>query len=110
MILLLTELRVKIKKLIRCLLRAILLHCGPNDAQPELGDGLVVTACWLIGNMIGGVVSADPIPQLHPRNLEAVTHQVKISQFDVCPVMPLIERKCAILKLPDKIVVIHCRV
>jgi len=103
----LAQLRVKLKELVSRRQGAIFLERHLDNAQPELGHCLMVTARWGIRNMIGGIVSANSIAELDPRNFEPVTHEVKISQLDVGAVMPLIEWQRAGFELFDEFGVVH---
>jgi hypothetical protein len=109
MVLLLTKLRVEVKKLVGRCWRAILLDRRLNNAQPELGHRLMVAARGRIRNMVGVVVCANSIPELDYSILEAMSHQVNISQLYVRAMMPLIKWKRAGLELFNEIVVVHGR-
>ena len=107
MVLLLAELRVEVEKLVCRYELAIFLNCRLDYAQPEQSNGLMVAARRQIWNFVDGVVSADSVAELLSRCLEAITHEVEISQFDMSAVMPLIERKRTVFKLRDEIIVTH---
>ena len=103
----LAQLRVKLKELIGRRQSAIFLERHLDNAQPELSLRLVIAARRGIQNMIGGIVSANSIAELDPRNFEPVALKVKISQLDVGAVMPLIEWQGAGFELFDEFGVVH---
>jgi hypothetical protein len=107
MVLLLAELGMEIEKVIRSFARPILLNCRLDDTQPEDRDRFVVAAGRLVGNIVGGVVGANPVTQLIGGNLKPVASQIKVRKFDVRAMMPLIKGKRTRFELLDKIVVRH---
>src|ERR1700722_16572485 len=103
----LTELWVEVEELIRRGARAVFLQGHLNDVEPEHSQGFMIAARRQVGDVVGGVVSANTSAELAAGGGETEPHQINIGQLHVGAMMPLIERKGARFKLAHKLVVVH---
>src|SRR5882724_2989659 len=97
---------MKVKELVRSGFLAINLNGGVDDVKPSHRHRLMVAAGRHILDIIGSIVSTDASTKLLGGNVMAEACRIKVGQLHVRSMVPLVERKSAILELPDKNVVV----
>jgi hypothetical protein len=99
---------MKVKKLIGCRSLAIHLARGVDDMQPSHCHRLMIATGRQVLNIVGSVVCSDASTEFLGGDLMTKAHGIKIGQFHMRAMMPLVEWKSATLELMDEnIVVAH---